>query len=273
VTASPSHTCHGEAEGLLAERLSRRHHPKTHEDHQGKTAGKEAHHRGRKPTAPLYSSWRPIVNAEAKHVCGNKGGLGPREKGRFDFDDEGSFSVPFSQVHKETQFFHSDFAHSDYEVAKGSAVSWETPGFGENHLLQKGSVGVHLWLSTNADQTDCSATLSLVSGANVTALCTGSANTAERAKDEHPTKLPGNDMMRSSMSGGFAVLLSLELELGKDVKLAAGDKLRLDVSGGDARNSNKAGVNHRIWHNPKWQSAVEVRADGAMELKWAPASA
>ena len=129
---------------------------------------------------------------------------------------------------------------------------------------------VRLWLSTNASQTDCTATLSLNSGGKTTTLCSASANTSKRAKDEHPVTLPGDDMMRTSMRGGFAVRVTMDLELKEAVKLTKGDRLRLDVSGGGGAEDT---VNHRIWHNPKWQSLIELNIDEAVELKWAPTTA
>ena len=63
-------------------------------------------------------------------------------------------------------------------------------------------------------------------------------------------------------------MLTMDLELKKVVRLAKGDRLRLDISGGGG-----AEVNHRIWHNPKWQSSIELNINEAVELKWAPASA
>ena len=174
-----------------------------------------------------------------------------------------------TQVHKESQFFHSDFAHSDYNT-KTSSVSWESPSFDGIRVVGQGSVPVRLWLSTNAGQTECTATLSSVSGGKSTTLCSASANTAKRAKDEHPVTLPGDDMMRTSMSGGFAVLMTMDLKLKQVVRLAKGDRLRLDISGGGGAEDD---VNHRIWHNPKWQSSIELNINEAVELKWAPATA
>ena len=77
-----------------------------------------------------------------------------------------------------------------------------------------------------------------------------------------------SDMMRSSMSGGYAVLLLLQLEVKEVVRLQKGDLLRLTVSGGESED----GVSHRVWHNPKWQSAFNVALDQAVEFKWAPAA-
>ena len=78
-----------------------------------------------------------------------------------------------------------------------------------------------------------------------------------------------------SANGGYSVELPLEMELPETVQVHAGDRLRLDVSGAPeaATPATEAeGVVHRIWHSPKWASAVhlEVQSASPLELSFAP---
>merc|ERR1711907_924310 len=116
------------------------------------------------------------------------------------------------RVHKESQHFHSDFAHSDYEVGPGRVHSWSSPVLDSSVVIRTGRIHVALWLSTNASPgTACRVKLSKVEGedGSVSMLCDGVGST--NGQD----KLPGLDMMRSTMNGGYAVLVKLELELSR----------------------------------------------------------
>ena len=79
--------------------------------------------------------------------------------------------------------------------------------------------------------------------------------------------------MASGANGGYSVALPLALELDEDVELRSGDILRLDVSGagGDAAAQGEGRVDHRVWHNPKWPSSLDVALEPPLELKWAHA--
>merc|ERR1719163_1387847 len=49
------------------------------------------------------------------------------------------------KVHKETQYFHSDFAHTDYQVALNNSASWSTPPLEKACMLRSLKLMVTLW--------------------------------------------------------------------------------------------------------------------------------
>ena len=82
----------------------------------------------------------------------------------------------------------------------------------------------------------------------------------------------------SAANGGFSVELPLEMELPDAVRVHAGDRLRLDVTGASRASPEVDGdgqVVHRIWHSPKWASTLQlgVQSDSPIELAFAPGPA
>jgi len=181
-----------------------------------------------------------------------------------------------AHVHSTTQYFHSDFAHTDYTVKSGSMASWSTPPLEQAVTLQGLRVSANLWIGTNASETDFTASLMHFPQANGGSpageaaagarLCSATSNTRFREGKETGL-LPGQPMMATGANGGYSVALPFELELAGAVTLQPGDVLRLDVSGSKSAEER---VDHRVWHNPKWASTLEVELEpSSLELKWA----
>jgi predicted acyl esterase len=63
-------------------------------------------------------------------------------------------------VHAETQYFHSDFAHTDYRVAPGASASWSSLPLEQACVLRGLKIMVTLWVSTSTASTDFTASLS-----------------------------------------------------------------------------------------------------------------
>ena len=196
-------------------------------------------------------------------------------------------------LHAETQYFHSDFAHTDFAAAGNTSTasaSWVTPPLPTACKLSSMVANVMLWVGTSATHAGFSASLSKQQGAEWVSLGGGSADTLFREGADEPQPLPGKGMMAASANGGFAVGLPLQLRLLQEgVQLEAGDVLRLDVGcgaaagdddddgGGATADSGAADrVDRRIWHNAKWASTVELSvepvapAGSGLDLKFEP---
>jgi hypothetical protein len=179
-------------------------------------------------------------------------------------------------VHSTTQFFHSDFAHTDYKVARGNSASWSTPPLERAvTLLASSPTKMVLWVSTNAADTEFRATLLRLPAGGDSAVALGSATGSTLHREEgKELPLPGEGMMATGANGGYSVALPLQIQLDESVELSQGDVLRLEVAGidDDAPESAER-VNHRIWHNPKWGSTLELPVNfQEFEVPWAPAS-
>jgi hypothetical protein len=187
-------------------------------------------------------------------------------------------------LHAETQYFHSDFAHTDYigidpanrtaTSAPGSA-SWSTAPLASACTLQPSrAIMVVLWIGSNAVESEFTASLSRgTASGEWLSLCGATGNTLYREGPENPLPLPGKVMVAASANGGFSVALSLHMQLEHAVELQASDVLRIDVSCGE-RSAAEAHerVDQRVWHNPKWPSTIEFQVAGgaALELPFEP---
>ena len=181
-------------------------------------------------------------------------------------------------LHLRTPFFHSDHAHTDYVARSGGGASWSTPPLATTCKLRKARIKTSLWIGTNAKSTDFTASLSRWSkGGGWASLCGATASTLSRKVET--TALPGKGMIAVMANGGYSVELQIEMQLADTVEVRAGDVLRLDVTGGqdqaptdDERVPQTSGVVHRVWHSPKWASAVELSVEAAspLELKFSP---
>jgi len=205
-------------------------------------------------------------------------------------------------LHATTQYFHSDFAHTDYaaapaagnaSAAASAGASWSSPPLRAKCTLSSGPVRTTLWIGTNAGETAFTVALSRWSERGGWAsLCGGSASTAQRDVGADGTaaaaaaRLPGKPMVAASSNGGFAVAVPVEMALEEPVVLAAGDRLRIDVScaaaagsaaadaeeqgdqerGGPGAGGPEGWTWQRIWHNQKWASTVEIAALGGEPL-------
>eukprot|EP00747_Dinoflagellata_sp_TGD_P017504 gnl/TRDRNA2_/TRDRNA2_125863_c0_seq1.p1 gnl/TRDRNA2_/TRDRNA2_125863_c0~~gnl/TRDRNA2_/TRDRNA2_125863_c0_seq1.p1 ORF type:complete len:257 (-),score=48.60 gnl/TRDRNA2_/TRDRNA2_125863_c0_seq1:126-896(-) len=212
-----------------------------------------------------------------------QGGLLCTEKPSMEVVTKGDWDH-VKEVHEKSQHFHSDFAHTDYTVGPGSNASWCTAPLDSEVQLQALRVSAVLWFSTSAAETDVTVSLlkGKAGGAGAAAkpdgdyfmwseLCRATANTQFREGKDTPLLLPGKGMMAAGANGGYAVAVPLELELAEKAALQPGDVLRVEISGGGA---SKEHIDHRIWHNPKWASTMElVLEPSTLDLKWVrPAS-
>ena len=139
-------------------------------------------------------------------------------------------------LHAKTQYFHSDFAHTDYAAAPGNitagGASFSSQPLVAPRTLQ-GSVRATLWIGTNEVETSFTVSLGRWTEASGWAsLCGATANTLHREGTDTALPLPGKPMVAASSNGGFAVALPLEMALDEAIELQAGDQLRVDVSCG-----------------------------------------
>lgn len=178
-----------------------------------------------------------------------------------------------TKLHATTQYFHSDFAHTDYIGAEpfmgadplttSGSASWTTPPLDTAVTLLSSRIKMKLWVATNAVSTEFSASLShWTAETGWVSLCGSTGSTLHREGAGKALPLPGKDMMATSANGGFPVELTLELDLPQKVELRSGDMLRVDVSRGpEAAAATEERVDHRIWHSPKWVSSLELELD------------
>lgn len=178
-------------------------------------------------------------------------------------------------LHAKTQYFHSDFAHTDYVGADPTnkstvpgGTSWTSAPL-SRPLRLHGRVRATLWIGTNVPATHFSVALSsrAPDGSEWSSLCGATGNTLYR-EGEQALPLPGQTMVAAGSNGGFSVSMPLELgQLTEAVGLPEGSLLRMDVAcGAEAAASASERVDHRIWHSPKWASTVEVSVDGEPPL-------
>ena len=174
-------------------------------------------------------------------------------------------------LHAKTPYFHSDFAHTDYVADQAYGASWLTPPLEAPATLAQGPIKVVLWIGTNAASTLVTASLSRRSALGGWGSLSGATADTLHREPGKELPLPGQPMMAtSSMSPpGFAVALPIAMELDQAVELAAGDVLRLDVSCPNSTSDGEKRIDHRIWHNPKWPSTLELALEAA-SFKFAP---
>eukprot|EP00656_Telonema_subtile_P011980 TRINITY_DN16000_c0_g1_i3.p1 TRINITY_DN16000_c0_g1~~TRINITY_DN16000_c0_g1_i3.p1 ORF type:complete len:219 (-),score=44.47 TRINITY_DN16000_c0_g1_i3:217-873(-) len=173
-------------------------------------------------------------------------------------------------LHARTQYFHSDFAHTDFRTSSPDvlgAASWSSAPLPAPARIPSSIIAVMLWVGTSAVEAEFTVSLSHHGAQGWSSLCGATANTVHREGPEERLPLPGKDMMAASANGGFAVGLPLQMELEYEVELQPGDILRLDVSCGGAEDGP---VDQRVWHNHKWGSTVQLALDPPSELEFVP---
>ncbi len=189
-------------------------------------------------------------------------------------DDEMAAAM---SLHATTQYFHSDFAHTDYiadDPANRTTAStpggthWESKPLSSPCTLRASRIKTLLWIGTNAVESEFTASLSHGTGdGEWSSVCGATGNTLYREGQDQQLPLPGKSMVAASANGGFSVALPLDMELAQEVEIPAGNVLRLDVTcGAQSAAAARERVDQRIWHNAKWASTVEVDIGAALTL-------